>query len=83
MPIYEYQAVDTAKACSNCMNTFEHLQKISDPPIGKCPVCDGAVVRVISAPAVGASKSNLDDRAKSQGFKKYKKIGKGEYEKQY
>jgi hypothetical protein len=41
------------------------------------------VRRVITAPAIGRSKSKLDDRAKSAGFTKLKRIGKGEYEKMY
>jgi putative FmdB family regulatory protein len=32
MPFYEYQ-------CSNCGHTLEELQKISDPPLKKCPGC--------------------------------------------
>jgi putative FmdB family regulatory protein len=32
MPIYEY-------ACQACGHEFEEMQKISDPPIRKCPVC--------------------------------------------
>ncbi len=32
MPFYEYQ-------CSNCGHKLEELQKMSDPPLEKCPVC--------------------------------------------
>ncbi len=32
MPIYEYQ-------CSNCGHHFDELQKISEPPLVKCPAC--------------------------------------------
>ncbi len=32
MPFYEYQ-------CSNCGNQLEELQKMSDPPLTKCPKC--------------------------------------------
>lgn len=32
MPFYEYQ-------CSNCGHTLEELQKMSDPPLKKCPNC--------------------------------------------
>jgi hypothetical protein len=35
------------------------------------------------APAIGRSKTKLDDRAKNAGFTKLKKIGTGEYEKMY
>jgi putative FmdB family regulatory protein len=32
MPIYEYQ-------CSNCGHLFDELQKMSEPPLIKCPAC--------------------------------------------
>ena len=49
----------------------------------KCPKCGGPVARVSSAPALGKSQSSLDDRARAAGFTKLKRLGKGEYEKQY
>jgi putative FmdB family regulatory protein len=83
MPIYEYQADDSGHACSFCRNGFELLRRLSDPPLDRCPECGTEVHKCISAPAVGGSKSGLDDRAKSAGFHKLKKLGKGEYEKEY
>lgn len=32
MPIYEYE-------CTACGHTLEKLQKISDPPLTRCPQC--------------------------------------------
>jgi putative FmdB family regulatory protein len=44
MPIYEYE-------CSNCKFYVEALQKISDPPMGKCPSCGKETLqRLVSAP---------------------------------
>ncbi len=83
MPIYEYQAAEGVKGCKFCANGFERLQTLSEPKLEKCPECGAPVVRVISAPAVGKSVSSLDDRAKAAGFTKLKRLGKGEYEKQY
>jgi len=83
MPIYEYQANDPPHGCEHCRDPFEVLQTISDPPLRTCPKCSAPVSRLISAPSVGASKSSFDQRAKSAGFHKLKKLGKGEYEKQY
>ncbi len=40
MPTYEYR-------CSKC-GEFEVFQKISDPPLEKCPDCGGSVKRLIS-----------------------------------
>jgi putative FmdB family regulatory protein len=84
MPIYEYSAKDAAGPCCDyCAERFEHLQKIGDAPLAHCPLCGAPVVRLISAPAVGRSQSSLDNQAKSAGFHKLKRLGKGEYEKQY
>ncbi|MGE0190066.1 MAG: FmdB family zinc ribbon protein [Steroidobacteraceae bacterium] len=44
MPFYEYE-------CSACKYYVETLQKISDPPLKKCPSCGKATMqRLISAP---------------------------------
>ena len=83
MPIYEYQAKDPAKGCPHCQKPFEVLQSIKDAALTTCPACSAPVHKLISAPQVGASQSGFDDRAKSAGFHKLKKVSKGEYEKQY
>jgi len=83
MPIYEYQAVDPRTGCATCRQPFELLRKLSDAPLTNCPQCGAPVRKLISAPATGLSRSGLDDRARSAGFHKLKKLGKGEYEKQY
>jgi len=83
MPIYEYQAKDQKKSCPHCRAPFEVLQRISENSLTACPACGAAIHKLISAPRVGASQSNFDDRAKSAGFHKLKKVSKGEYEKQY
>ena len=83
MPIYEYKAKNSKRGCKHCSEGFEELRQISDPELEKCPECGVPVVKIISVPSVGESKSGLDDRAKAAGFHKLKKIGKGEYEKHY
>jgi putative FmdB family regulatory protein len=83
MPIYEYQAAAITSSCDYCRNPFEVIQRISDPRLTACPRCNAPLIKIISAHTVGGSRSNLDDRAKSAGFHKLKKLGKGEYEKQY
>jgi putative FmdB family regulatory protein len=45
MPLYEYE-------CDVCGHRFEVIQKFSDAPIEKCPVCDGPVHKLQSAPAI-------------------------------
>jgi putative FmdB family regulatory protein len=83
MPIYEYQAKNPKQGCPTCRDGFERLLQLSDPPLENCPDCGAPVKKIISAPNVGASVSNFDDRAKSSGFHKLKKLGSGEYEKMY
>jgi putative FmdB family regulatory protein len=44
MPFYEYQ-------CKNCSHEVEAMQKVSDPPLKKCPHCGKSqLVRLMSAP---------------------------------
>ena len=44
MPFYEYQ-------CNQCNHLFEAMQKISEPPLRKCPSCGkNALKKLISAP---------------------------------
>src|SRR5438067_2598130 len=40
MPIYEYR-------CEHC-GVFEEMQRISDPPLARCPTCKRKVRRLIS-----------------------------------
>jgi len=43
MPVYEYE-------CRRCKHRFELIQKLSDPPLSKCPKCKkGEVQKLLSA----------------------------------
>lgn len=44
MPLYEYE-------CDGC-GRFERIRKFSDPPLSACPVCGGAVRKLLSSPAI-------------------------------
>lgn len=83
MPIYVYEAIDTGNSCEYCKNSFEIMQSISDKKLLKCPKCGNAIFRVIQAPGLGHSRSDLNYRAKRAGFHTYQKVQKGEYEKLY
>jgi len=83
MPIREYQSSHPEKGCELCRNRFERIERPNAPVLSKCPQCGAELVRLISAPSVGASQTGADDRAKRAGFHKLKKISKGEYEKIY
>ncbi len=83
MPIYEYKKAKDTFGCPYCRDGFECIRRLSDPPLTECPKCRTKIIKLISAPSVGTSKAGFDDRAKSAGFHKLKKLGTGEYEKQY
>ncbi len=44
MPTYEYE-------CKKCGHKFEEFQKITEPPLKRCPCCKGKVQRLIGAGA--------------------------------
>lgn len=44
MPYYEYQ-------CQKCKKELEVLQKITEPPLKKCPKCKGKLNKLISQTA--------------------------------
>jgi len=83
MPIYEFIAKHHRQSCPACRDGFECLLRHTDPVPAVCPGCGAPIRKCISVPNVGASASGFDDRAKATGFHKLKKIGQGEYEKQY
>ncbi len=83
MPIYEYQACSPDRCCDMCHEGFDWLQSLDSPPLQHCPKCGAPVRKQIPHISVGRSQSSLDDRAKAAGFSKLKKLGRGEYERQY
>jgi putative FmdB family regulatory protein len=42
MPTYEYE-------CTYCGHSFEVFQKITDPPLNKCPKCNKKIRRLIGS----------------------------------
>jgi putative FmdB family regulatory protein len=45
VPLYEYR-------CKQCGHQFEKIQSFSAPEEKECPVCQGEVERLLSAPAI-------------------------------
>ncbi len=78
MPLYDY--VPTAGHCEKCKGRFEVFQRIADQKLTHCPACKQPCERIISAVAVGGRYSTSDSRVKELGMTKYKKAGKGVYE---
>ena len=75
MPIYEYQ-------CQKCHHREELIQKVSDPPMTRCPKCKGPMTKLIAPPALqfkgsGWYITDYSDKgkAKSEGGTGDKKTG--------
>jgi predicted nucleic acid-binding Zn ribbon protein len=85
MPIYVYEEVQPDNQPGE---TFEVLQKISDPPLTVHPEKGTPVRRVVAAVSIAgrwsdsAAKASLSDKnLNAKGFTKYVKAGDGRYEK--
>ena len=86
MPIYVYEILT---ASGEPGETFEVLQRFSDPPLTQHPETGEPVQRVIQPPFIGGTwsdhamhKSARDDKKLDRlGFTKYVKAGDGHYEK--
>ena len=83
MPIYVYEAKEPKRGCEKCRGGFEVTQSIKDAKLTACPDCGAEIYRVIQAPGLTHSKTDLHYRATRAGFKCLKKVQKGEYEKIY
>ncbi|HOP21451.1 MAG TPA: zinc ribbon domain-containing protein [Gammaproteobacteria bacterium] len=82
MPFYTYQNA-TEESCEYCRLGFEVLQRLNAEPVQLCPECGNKVKKVISVPNVtmGTKHLTTDKKAEEKGFTKYKRAGKGVYEK--
>lgn len=83
MPLYAYEAADQTEGCDYCRNGFEILQSLADAKLATCPKCGASVERVIKAPALRHSQTDLHYRAKRAGFSALKRVDKGTYERMY
>ena len=83
MPIYVYEAEDPKSGCDKCRAGFEVRQSLNDERLARCTECGAPVRRVIQAPALAHSKTDLHYRAKRAGFHSLKRVQSGEYEKMY
>jgi putative FmdB family regulatory protein len=81
MPIYEYELCEGD--CVVCGGKFTLNRPLSAKPLTHCPACKKPVRKIISAfntPTKLKPLSTTD--AKKAGFQVYKRLGKGEYERQ-
>lgn len=84
MPLYRYEIICRDGSPGE---TFEVIQGVNEPPFDKHPVSGQPVRRVFGAPHIGGPhsessvKSTLSDaNVERVGFTKYKRVGKGQYE---
>jgi putative FmdB family regulatory protein len=81
MPLYEYELCDGN--CAACGGTFTLRRPLSAAPLTKCPACKKPVRKLISGFSSPLKLKPLSvTDAKKAGFAIYKKLGKGEYERQ-
>ena len=83
MPLYVYEAKDVKKSCAKYRGGFEVSQSLKDDKLTVCPDCGASIYRVIQAPGLTHSRTDLHSRATRAGFSCLKKVQKGEYEKMY
>jgi putative FmdB family regulatory protein len=81
MPIYVYELCEgDCKVCGGC---FEIQRPINREPLANCPLCKKAVRKVIgNVNTPKLTKPLSVSEAKNAGFSVWKKVGKGEYERE-
>lgn len=78
MPLYEYELCDGK--CVVCGGKFTLRRPLDAKELTQCPACKKPVRKVFST--FNSPKKLSLSHAKNAGFKVYKKISKGEYERQ-
>jgi putative FmdB family regulatory protein len=81
MPLYEYELCEGS--CAVCGGRFTLRRPLDAKPLTHCPACKKPVRKLLSnfnTPTVLKPVSVSD--AKKAGFVTYKRLGKGEYERQ-
>ncbi len=82
MPLQRFRPV--SGRCKLCDGSLEIAVANQEPEPSECPKCGQAIERApnLSAPVAKILKKPSSSDAKSAGFQVYKRLGKGEYEKQ-
>lgn len=81
MPNYEYELCEGD--CAACGGRFTLNRPLSAKPLTHCPSCKKPVRKIISAFTSPKKLKPLSvTDAKKAGFQVYKRLGKGEFERQ-
>ncbi len=75
MPIYEYIPADSEAGCPYCSNGFELFRKISDPPVKKCPKCEGNIKKTVSLCRAAIMEESEESISVEKQVKSYEKEG--------
>ena len=75
MPIYEYQALSSEKACDKCRNGFEILQQLQDRPLTNCRHCGNKVKKIISWCRSAVVETSEEHISVSNKITEYEKSG--------
>jgi putative FmdB family regulatory protein len=78
MPLYEYELCEGD--CLVCGGKFTLHRPLSAKPLTNCPACKKPVRRIWST--FNSPKNVSISDAKKAGFSVFKKVSKGEYERQ-
>ncbi|MGF1678789.1 MAG: FmdB family zinc ribbon protein [Candidatus Methylacidiphilales bacterium] len=79
MPLYQYELCEGD--CKICGGKFELMRPVSRPALQACPVCKKPVRKCFGGfHAPHLTRPVGPAEAREQGFKVYKKVGRGEYE---
>ncbi len=78
MPLYEYELCEGD--CAVCGGKFTLRRPLDAAPLTKCPACKKPVRKVLST--FNSPKSLSVSDAKKAGFSVFKRLNKGEYERQ-
>ena len=81
MPFYEYELCEGD--CTICGGKFTLKRPLSAPELTKCPLCKKPVRKIISSFSTPTKLKPVSvSQAKNAGFTVFKKVSKGEYERQ-
>jgi putative FmdB family regulatory protein len=75
MPIYEYLAEDSEKACACCCKPFEKLQRVNEEPLTQCPECGASVKKIISWCHSAVSETSPEHESVERKIKEYESSG--------
>lgn len=75
MPIYEYVATDPDTSCRFCLNGFEQVQKMTEPPLSVCPECNNKVRKTVSLCRAAVVEASEESTRVTQQLKSYEKEG--------